>query len=143
MSRAGGGKALKLPLLPHRSGCGDPEELFCFFLPLLLILGSTEWRSFQSPPPSLGAAVCLHAPNLGFRGTPGAPPLCLPVVTRGPVRAPCSQLTQCCFSAVMEEQLSHGGGGGPAVSLSAPHGPTLGLFVPIWVRSGVGGNRSV
>lgn len=71
------------------------------------------------------------------------PPLCLPVVTSGPVRAPCSQLTQCCFSAVMEEQLSHGGGGGPAVSLSAPHGPTLGLFVPIWVRSGVGGNRSV
>ena len=61
-----GGKALKLPLLPHRSGCGDPEELFCFFLPLLLILGSTERRSFQSSPP----AVCLCAPNPGLRGTP-------------------------------------------------------------------------
>lgn len=61
---------MKLPLLPHRSGCGDPEELFCFFLPLLLILGSTERRSFQRPPPSLGAAVCLCAPNPGLCGTP-------------------------------------------------------------------------
>lgn len=54
---------------------GTPRSCFCFFL---LLLGGAELKPFQRtedlPSPSLGAAVCLHAPHLGSVGPPVPPP---------------------------------------------------------------------